>query len=71
MLSMAKAGPNTTGSQFFITYAPVQRLDPDFTVFGRVTEGMDVLEQLTPRDPSRTPNAPEGDKIVRIDVEER
>jgi cyclophilin family peptidyl-prolyl cis-trans isomerase len=71
LLSMAKAGPNTTGSQFFITYAPEQRLDPDFMVFGRVTEGMDVLESLTPRDPSRTPNASPGDRIVRIDVEER
>jgi len=71
LLSMAKAGANTTGSQFFITYAPEQRLDPDFTVFGRVTEGMDVLEQITPRDPSQTPNAPPGDKIVRIDIEER
>jgi len=71
MLSMAKAGPNTTGSQFFITYAPAQRLDPDFTVFGRVTEGMDVLEQITPRDPSQTPNAAPGDKIVRIDIEEK
>jgi cyclophilin family peptidyl-prolyl cis-trans isomerase len=71
MLSMAKAGPNTTGSQFFITYAPTPQLDPDFTVFGRVISGMDVLEQITPRDPSRTPNAPPGDKILRVDIEER
>jgi cyclophilin family peptidyl-prolyl cis-trans isomerase len=70
-VSMAKAGPNTTGSQFFITYAPEQRLDADFTIFGKVTQGMDVLEQLTPRDPSQTPNAPPGDKIIRIDIEER
>jgi cyclophilin family peptidyl-prolyl cis-trans isomerase len=71
LLSMAKAGANTTGSQFFITYAPVPRLDPDFTVFGRVTSGMDVLEQLTPRDPSRTPNAPPGDQIITVTIEER
>jgi len=71
MLSMAKAGPNTTGSQFFITYAAVPRLDLDFTVFGRVTSGMDVLESLTPRDPQTTPNAPPGDKILRVDIEER
>jgi cyclophilin family peptidyl-prolyl cis-trans isomerase len=71
MLSMAKSGPNTTGSQFFITYAAVPRLDPDFTVFGRVTSGMDVLEGLTPRDPQRTVNAPPGDKILRVDIEER
>jgi cyclophilin family peptidyl-prolyl cis-trans isomerase len=71
MLSMAKAGPNTTGSQFFITYAPVPRLDPDFTVFGQVTSGMDVLESLTPRDPQTTPDAPRGDKILRVDIEEK
>jgi len=71
LLSMAKAGANTTGSQFFITYAPVQRLDPNFTVFGRVTSGMDVLESLTPRNPETTPNAPPGDKILRVDIEEK
>jgi cyclophilin family peptidyl-prolyl cis-trans isomerase len=71
MLSMAKAGANTTGSQFFITYAPVTRLDANFTVFGRVTEGMDVLERLTPRDPAQTPGAPPGDKILRVDIEEK
>jgi len=71
LLSMAKAGRNTTGSQFFITYAPVPRLDADFTVFGRVTSGMDVLESLTPRDPQTTPDAPPGDKILRIDLEEK
>ena len=71
MLSMAKWGPNTAGSQFFITYAPVPALDPGFTVFGQVTAGMDVLESLTPRDPQRTVNAPPGDKILRADIEER
>jgi cyclophilin family peptidyl-prolyl cis-trans isomerase len=71
LLSMAKAGPNTTGSQFFITYAPEPSLNSDFTVFGRVTSGMDVLESLTPRDPETTPDAPPGDKILRVDIEER
>ena len=71
MLSMAKSGPNTASSQFFITYAPVSHLDPDFTVFGRVTSGMDVLEQITPRDPARTRDLPPGDEIVRVDIEER
>ena len=71
LLSMAKAGPNTTGSQFFITYAPLPSLDRDFTVFGRVTSGMDVLEQITPRDPSQTRDGPPGDKIVRVDIEEK
>ncbi len=61
-----------SGSQFYITYAPQPNLDDlGFTVFGRVTSGMDVLEQLTPRDPAQTPNAPPGDEIITITVEER
>ena len=69
--SMAKSGPNTTGSQFFITFAPQSQLAAGFTVFGRVTEGMDVAEQLTPRDPETNPNAPPGDVIETITIEER
>ena len=71
VISMAKAGPNTTGSQFFITYTPQPRLEPDFTVFGRVTAGTDVLAQITPRDPDQDPNAPPGDVIETITIEER
>ena len=68
LLSMAKAGPNTAGSQFFITYAPAPWLDGGFTIFGEVIEGMDVLEQITPRDPE-TATAP-GDKILAITISE-
>jgi len=71
VISMAKAGPNTTGSQFFITYSPQPQLEPDFTVFGKVTAGMDVVESITPRDPQRNPGAPPGDAIATITVEER
>ena len=70
VISMAKAGPNTTGSQFFITYAPQQQLEPDFTVFGRVTSGMDIVNAITPRDPNDT-NAPPGDAMQTITIEER
>lgn len=57
-LSMANAGPNTNGSQFFITYAPQPHLNGMHSIFGQLTEGMDVLEAIET-----------GDRIVRITIE--
>jgi len=45
-LSMANAGPNSNGSQFFLTFAKAQHLNGKHTVFGKVVEGMDVLSKL-------------------------
>lgn len=68
VLSMANAGPNTNGSQFFLTFGPTPHLDGRHTVFGRVTSGMDVLRSLRERDPQRDPKP--GDTIETIEIEE-
>jgi cyclophilin family peptidyl-prolyl cis-trans isomerase/tetratricopeptide (TPR) repeat protein/O-antigen ligase len=70
ILSMANAGANTNGSQFFITYVATPWLDDRHAVFGRVIEGLDVLEALTARDPQQNPSF-EGDKILTITIEEK
>jgi peptidyl-prolyl cis-trans isomerase B (cyclophilin B) len=58
-LSMANKGPNTNGSQFFITYAPQNHLNGRHSVFGQLTQGRDVLEKIEP-----------GDGIIRITIAE-
>ncbi|MEN6558647.1 MAG: peptidylprolyl isomerase [Thermoguttaceae bacterium] len=66
-LSMAHAGRDTGGSQFFLTFVPTPHLDGQHTVFGRVIQGMDVLRKLQRRDPSN-PEAPKADKILNAKV---
>jgi cyclophilin family peptidyl-prolyl cis-trans isomerase len=66
-LSMAHAGRDTGGSQFFLTFRPQPYLDGRHTVFGRVIDGQDVLMKLQRRDPNDE-NLPEPDKIVKATV---
>jgi len=71
LLAMANSGPDTNGSQFFITYSPAEQLNGNYTIFGEVIEGMGVVEGLTPRDPSQNANLPPGDAITTITIEEK
>lgn len=68
VLSMANAGPGTNGSQFFITFQATPHLNGKHTVFGKVVEGLDVLDKLERIDPNRpggaTPDKMESVRIV-------
>lgn len=70
VLAMANAGPDTNGSQFFITFAPADFLNGGYTIFGQVTSGMDVVNGITRRDPDQSPNFT-GDVIESISIEEK
>jgi cyclophilin family peptidyl-prolyl cis-trans isomerase/protein-disulfide isomerase len=70
-VGMANAGPDTNGSQFFITLGRVPEFDGRYTLFGRVIAGLEVAAALTPRDPNTDAEAPPGDLIHTITIEEQ
>ncbi len=70
ILSMANAGANTNGSQFFITHVPTPHLDGKHAVFGKVRDqaSLAVLLKIRERDPMRDPNA--GDTLHTVEISE-
>jgi cyclophilin family peptidyl-prolyl cis-trans isomerase len=71
VVGMANAGADSNGSQFFITYSAQPTLDGNYTIFGKVIQGMDVATNLTARDPSKSGDLPPGDKILSVTIEEK
>lgn len=70
VVAMANAGRDTNGSQFFITFGPADFLNGGYTIFGQVTEGMDVVNAITRRDPEQNPTFT-GDVIESITITEQ
>ena len=70
VVAMANAGRDTNGSQFFITFAPQEYLNGDYTIFGQVIEGMEVVTSITLRNPQQNPTY-SGDVIESITIEEQ
>jgi peptidylprolyl isomerase len=64
------AGTPTNGSQFFITFVPTPQLNGGYTIFGQVTEGMDVVNGITRRDPNQNPTF-QGDAIESVTIAEQ
>jgi len=70
VMAMANSGPDTNGSQFFITFNPTQQLNGGYTIFGQVVQGMEVVNAITRRDPDQSPTF-QGDAIQAVTITEK
>ncbi len=70
VVAMANAGRDTNGSQVFITFGPQPQLNGGYTIFGQVTSGMDVVNNIRLRDPDTNPTYP-GDAIQSVTITEK
>ena len=70
VVAMANAGRDTNGSQFFITFGATPHLNGGYTIFGQVSQGMDVVNGITRRDPNRRPDF-NGDAIESVTIIEK
>lgn len=69
VVGMASSGPDSNGSQFFITMTELPQLDGQYTIFGQVVNGLDVVKALNVRDPSAGGDLSEPDYILGVDIE--
>ncbi|MBI5944374.1 MAG: peptidylprolyl isomerase [Chloroflexi bacterium] len=67
VVAMANAGPDTNGSQFFITFVPTEFLNGGYTIFGQVVSGMDAVNAITRRDPDTNPSFT-GDAMESVTI---
>jgi len=71
MVGMVNSGPDTNGSQFFITLAPASHLNKDYPIFGEVISGMNVLNLITPHDPTDYTTQTQPDTLITVTIEEK
>jgi cyclophilin family peptidyl-prolyl cis-trans isomerase len=71
LVGMANSGPNSNGSQFFITFAPAPDLDGQYTIFGQVIQGLDIAAKLNARDPGLAGALPEASRIFSVTIVEK
>jgi cyclophilin family peptidyl-prolyl cis-trans isomerase len=69
MLAMDNDGPSTNGSRFFITLGPAPQLDGQYTIFGQVLSGLEILTELTARNPQPGIVLPPGDELMSVTVQ--